>query len=34
MIQCQVINYILNTGDTSLVLFNNIGSEYFSDYPN
>lgn len=34
MIQCQVINYVLNTGDTSLFLFNNIGSEYFSDYPN
>jgi len=34
MIQCQVLNYILDTKDSSIFLFNNISAEYFSDYPN
>lgn len=34
MIQCQVINKILDTKDSSLILLNNLTDEYFSDYLN
>ena len=34
MIQCQVINKILDTRDSSLILLNNLTDEYFSDYLN
>ena len=32
MIQCQVINKILDTKDSSLILLNNLTDDYFSDY--
>lgn len=32
MIQLQVLNYILNTHDSSILLTNNIDKEFFSDY--
>lgn len=32
MIQLQVLNYILNTKDTSLIDLNNLTADYFSDY--
>ena len=32
MIQLQVINYILSTGDASFLLVNNLTDEYFCDY--
>lgn len=34
MIQLQVLNYILKTKDSSLLLVNNINKEFFSDYTN
>lgn len=34
MIQCQILNKILDTRDYSLLLVNNLTSEYFSDYVN
>src|SRR5574344_1140246 len=34
MIQCQFINYLIHTQDTSILLLNNINDEYFSDYKN
>lgn len=34
MIQMQVINYILETKDSSLITLNNLNEEYFSDYKN
>lgn len=34
MIQLQVINKLLSTGDSSMILMNGLTSEYFSDYPN
>ena len=33
MIQCQVINRILDSKTTSIISVNNIGKDYFSDYP-
>ena len=30
----QVINYILETKDSSLITLNNLNEEYFSDYKN
>lgn len=33
MIQLQVLNKILNTGDSSLILLNNLDKTFFSDYP-
>lgn len=32
MIQCQVLNKILDSRDTSFLIINNIGLEFFSDY--
>ena len=32
IIQCQVLNYILSTSDTSILLLNNLNDEFFSDY--
>ena len=32
MIQCQVLNYILDTKDSSLIVLNGLTEEYFSDY--
>ena len=32
--QLQVINYILNTKDSSLISLNNLTDEYFSEYKN
>ena len=34
IIQLQVINKILQTGDTSVLLMNNLTDEFFSDYKN
>lgn len=34
MIQNQVINYLLQSKDTSFLLMNNINSDFFSDYKN
>jgi replicative DNA helicase len=34
LIQLQVLNYILKTKDSSLLLVNNINKEFFSDYTN
>lgn len=34
MIQLQVINYILSSGDASFIAANNLKKEYFSEYPN
>lgn len=32
MIQLQILNYFLKTGDSSILLTNNINEEFFSDY--
>lgn len=32
MIQLQVLNYILNTKDSSLIVLNNLNKDYFSEY--
>lgn len=32
MIQLQFLNYILSTKDTSLIILNNLNSDFFSDY--
>ena len=32
MIQLQVLNYLLDTGDSSILLMNNLSDEYFSKY--
>lgn len=34
MIQCQFINYLLDTKDTSVILNNSLTDEFFSDYKN
>lgn len=34
MIQLQVINYILSSGDSSFIVVNNLKKEYFSEYTN
>lgn len=34
MIQLQVLNSILSTKDSSIILMNNLTTDYFSDYPN
>lgn len=34
MIQLQVMNKLLSTGDSSMILLNGLTSEYFSEYPN
>lgn len=33
MIQLQFLNYLLSTGDSSLIFVNNLNKEFFSDYP-
>ena len=33
MIQLQFLNYLLSTGDSSLIFINNLNKEFFSDYP-
>lgn len=33
MIQLQFLNYLLSTGDSSLIFVNNLTKEFFSDYP-
>ena len=32
MIQLQMLNYILSSGDKSLISLNNLDEDYFSDY--
>ena len=32
IIQCQVLNYILDKGNYSLIISNNLNEDYFSDY--
>lgn len=32
MIQCQALNFILNSKDSSFITFNNLTEEFFSDY--
>lgn len=34
MIQLQVLNYLLDTKDSSLIVLNNLNDEFFSDYKN
>ena len=34
MIQNQVLNFLLNTKDSSLIILNNLDKRYFSEYPN
>ena len=34
MVQLQVLNKVLNTKDSSILLMNNLNDEFFSDYPN
>lgn len=34
MVQLQVLNAIIDSGNSSLLLFNNLTEEFFSDYPN
>ena len=34
MIQCQMINHIINNQDASILLLNNLTQDYFSDFPN
>jgi replicative DNA helicase len=34
MIQCQVLNHILSSKDSSILVLNNFNGEYFSDYLN
>ena len=34
MVQLQVLNKVLNTKDSSILLMNNLNEEFFSDYPN
>lgn len=33
MIQLQFLNYLLSSGDSSLIFSNNLNKEFFSDYP-
>ena len=32
MIQLQFLNYLLSSGDSSLIFVNNLNKEFFSDY--
>ena len=34
MVQCQFLNYLLDSHDFSSLITNNIGVEFFSDYKN
>lgn len=34
MIQLQALNYILDSGDSSMIVLNNLNDEFFSDYKN